>query len=601
METPSFVKSKLTALIIPLSLIAACTTTGPRNSSFEAPVEQAAPPLPPTPAAPPFHSPPPLTEESWELPSFTGDAPLFPYLPDEDRSLSRSVGQVTTGFLVNGRPLPLPHPNMAILPRQFARYLQYTSQTMIDLLEDAVAYLAAEDPEAVLYLGNLGRPQGGDIPYSVSHTNGRDADLAFFVVDESGEPVAPPDLLPLDENGIFDGANLEETDYPELFLRFDAPRNWRLIEGLLQSEAAHIQYIFVSNPLRRLLLEEGRRQGASAATLRLARQILVQPGGALPHDDHFHLRIHCSPLDLASGCQERGRPGPTYRPDHTQARQTIAAAAPYLAHEHPFWRQTALRRLALFENHGLFEQIRGLLNDPEPSVRIAAIRALEPDPAATAALTSALHEEEHPQVFAELVVALSHRGPQAFEPLLAALQRDLPIERGPAGTISTMAITARALARQERPESVPHLIDALTRANPQTRPQINYALEMLTNHELPAPGAKAWQAWWEEHRELAREEWLILGFQSAGFSVQSLGPEAVWELCRAITAKPYLNFNAQRSLMRLSGRTPASLTWHPHDASFYWRRYFEERQDRLSIPPIPAELTTAGGYTRPED
>lgn len=586
-----------------------CTTAGPVVPAEDPVVVDIAPPQP---EPPPYIPPPEMSAESWSMPDYGRFDPPFPYFPDEDTTSSRSVGDVVSGHLINSQPLPLPHPHMAILPRQYQRHLHYTSDSMIALLEDAVAHVAEEFPDSVLYLGNFGRQGGGNIPHSVSHNNGRDADLAFYVVDEDGEPAHKPDLLRFDENGRFVGADLEETNFPDLVLVFDAARNWRLVEGLIESDAAHIQYIFVSNPLRRMLLEEGRRQNASAQTLRIARSVLVQPGDALPHDDHFHLRLHCSALDKASGCVERGRPGPTYRADFRQFRQVLSQAEELLTDEHPYWRRNALLRLALFDDHGLDRRVVELLDDPDPGVRVAALRALQDHRFSDEALALRLDEEENPQVFAEVVATLARRGPGAVEPLTRALSRDFRIHFGSAASLSTTALVADALARLEDPAPVPHLIDLLPEVDEATRNQLIGALRILTNHsfaQLERVGdedyvdqkVQAWIRWWEEHGQLDRDQWIALGFQRAGFDVDGIHRQAVWELCRAISAEPHLNFNAQRALMRLSGRNVASLGWHPHDASFYWRRYFEDRQDSLNIPPIPSELSTAAGYTPPPD
>ena len=37
-----------------------------------------------------------------------------------------------------------------------------------------------------------------------------------------------------------------------------------------------------------------------------AEAILKQPGDTLPHDDHLHLRIYCSPTDRSLGCKDGG-------------------------------------------------------------------------------------------------------------------------------------------------------------------------------------------------------------------------------------------------------------------------------------------------------
>lgn len=548
------------------------------------------------------------------MPGYGRFEPPFPLLPDENDDRSRSVGSVTEGHLVGGRAVPIPHPHLAFLPRQFERRLIYTGDPMVELLEDAAAHVGAAYPEAVIYLGNFSRRGGGNIPHSVSHNSGRDADIAFFVTDENGDPAVPPDLLPMDDQGRYIGADDEgdeEGERADLILHFDLPRNWRFVEGLIESEAADIQYIFVSNPLRRMLLKEGRRQNASAQTLRRARSVLVQPGGqALPHNDHFHLRIHCTARDIASGCRERGRPGPTFSADHGKADRVIATAEALLDSDHPHWRRTALLRLAMLDGHDLHERFLGGLDDPDPTVRAAAARAVASKPFAAEALAARLSEEDSPQVIAELIDGLTHHGDHAVEPLIAALQRDELLPLGPGAFQKVPALAADALARLERPEPVPHLIEALGEAAPSSRPAIAQALRILTNHrfasdaELADPerleaAVQAWSSWYDDHGNLDRTQWLAMGFRDAGFDVDDLGKNDVWELCRAIEDARHLNFNAQRTLQRISGQSTPSLQWDPYDASFFWRRWFERRQNAFDLPPIPEELSTADGYNPP--
>ena len=599
-----------TALLAALFGATCSTTPEPKPTEGAAALE---PVVEPAPAPPPFVDPPSPTLGRWTVPDYGLDHPRFPYLPGEERHHSLSVGTVTEGFLVNSSPLPRPHPHLHILPRQFERHLLYSSDEMVALLEDAAAHLGEVYPDAVIPLGNFGRQGGGSIPHSVSHNSGRDGDIGFFVLDADGNPTSSPGLLSMDSDGWHIGAEPEDSEESQVILQFDVSRNWRLIEGLLQSNAAELQYIFVSNPLRRMLLEEARRQGASTATIRKASALLVQPGGmARPHDDHFHLRIHCTPRDFAAGCRENGRRGPTFEPDLRLARAAVDQAASLLDDDDPEIRVTAIRRLALLDEHNrLTSRILEHIDDDHPAVRGAAIRAVRDHRPALEPLLTRLEVEEHGAVFAELVAALADRGPDVAPALLTAMAAERPIDLGGAGSLSTTIIIADALARLEYAPAVPTLIDLLAEESPAARPVIAQSLNLLTNHRFASPPTlrdrhqadtevERWQRWWTDHHDTPRSDWLIAGFQEAGFDVETLGNRDVWELCRAIDEPYFLNFNAQRSLMRISGHSPDSLGWDPYDANFFWRRWFERRQDTLSIPPVPEELSTAGGYTPPD-
>src|SRR5690606_15018228 len=125
-----------------------------------------------------------------------------------------------------------------------------------------------------------GRRGGGDIEWSVSHNSGRDADIAFCYRDAAGKPVDPPNLVPLDREGFSKDRKL----------RFDPTRTWLVVRSMLESEAASVQYLFISHSLKVQLLAAARRQGAPATLNERANVILRQPGGSHPHDDHLHLR-----------------------------------------------------------------------------------------------------------------------------------------------------------------------------------------------------------------------------------------------------------------------------------------------------------------------
>lgn len=579
-----------------------CTSTAPQQTQIVAPAAQAST----ISVEPPFVGPPSLSPDSWALPDYGRRRPFFPFLPGEDQTQTLSVGAVTNGHLVNAQPISLPHPHLLFLERQYQRKFLYTTPAMLALLEDAMDHVRQEYPDALLRLGNLSREGGGSIPQSASHHSGRDADVAFFVLDANGLPSAKPDLIPFDATGWFRSHDHEDPLFEDLSLYFDAPRNWRFIEGLILSEAADLQYIFISHPLRDMLLAEARRRGTSPRILRDATRLLVQPAGALPHDDHFHIRIHCTDADLAAGCVETGRPGPRFQPDRRLRQEAIALAASLLDNPAPDLRVAAIQRLHLLEPHSHTQALHHLVNDDSPRVRIAAIRTLGSTTRDLEVLTQRLASEDNGHVLAELITALPDFGAPASPFLINALSTDHTVNLGPAGQLSYLSLVADALAQLEDPKSVPYLIETLPDAPPSARPQVLHALRVLTNHHLTQGSAlhdlptihSRWKHWWDSHRELRRDEWLALGFQQAGFAVDALDLQYVWEICRAINEdlEPHLVLNAQRILIRFAGRDPGSLRWHPYDASFYWRRFFERRQDELGLPTIPEELSTASGY-----
>jgi penicillin-insensitive murein endopeptidase len=572
--------------IVAIAVGACATVVGTRSdeapTSNDRTIVETPPPAPPMPEAPPD------APETWTLPAWAMTDPSFPFLPDDDRTVSRSIGGTTHGWLVNATRIARPHPHLAVLDVQNERDHDYTTDQMLGLVESAAAHVAERHPGSVLYLGNFSADGGGDIPQSVSHNNGRDADLAFFLVDEEGEAVVTDDLVPLDDDGKFVSEDGE-------VYRFDVPRNWALIEGLVEHGRGRIQYVFVSDALRDMLLDYAREQGADRSVVRHAGIILHQPGGALPHNDHFHVRVYCSEVDVASGCVDRGRKVPGYERHAAARRDAAKRARGFLDHAEDDVRLAAVRRLQLLDDRGSAEAIAGRLSDESPAVRVAATRTLAQLGKGERAIADQLSREADPHVRGEMVWALGDFGsPFAVKKLTALLDDARELELA-GDELDQRVLVSDVLAVAEDPRPVPALIGLTRDEDPRVRRRAHRALQMLTNHD-PAPEegglAAAWKAWHERHGNESRDQWLAAGFRAHGFEVPRLAVRHVWELCKAVLEADYLSYNAQRVLMRLSRRTPASLSWPKTDANFYWRRWFERRCGRLGCPPVPDGMST---------
>lgn len=214
-------------------------------------------------------------------PSFCGET--------ADGSVSVSLGVPSNGG-VAGAVRFVDTPTARVLPlRHRARCLSWGTARLVRALTLAGAAVAGRHPRSPpLGVGNIGRARGGPIPYSQSHQAGRDADLAFYLLDRAGKPVAATDLVTIGDD-----------------LRgLDVPRTWSLVEALVEDPTIEIRWIFVSTAIRGALLDEGGRSGASRRTLRRAGDVLHQPSDAPPHDDHLHLRIRCTPGERRGGCRD---------------------------------------------------------------------------------------------------------------------------------------------------------------------------------------------------------------------------------------------------------------------------------------------------------
>jgi hypothetical protein len=373
---------------------------------------------------------------------------------------------------------------------------------------------------------------------------------------------------------------------------------------LVRASDDEIQYIFVSDPLREMLLEEARRRGAETSVIARAQRILHQPGGALPHNDHFHVRVYCSEIDVRSGCEDFGRRLPGYDSHGRSWRATAKKAAGLLDSDESSERIAALDRLGLLDARRYATEVERALADADPRVRAASARALADLGRGTDALADQLDDEQNAYAVAEIVNSLSRLGGAvALEALMAQLDEPRPLRVSIEDALDVRSIVAEGLIALEQADPVERLIGLLANAkSAEFRASVLRTLRFLTNHrfaavdiapeDIDARVAGAWQTWFEANGDKSRQEWLAAGFRQSGYDVQRIQLHDVWELCRAVDDVDYLSYNAQRSLMQLSGREPASLSWPKHDANFYWRRWFERRWKRLGAPPIPDGMST---------
>ncbi len=512
----------------------------------------------------------------------------FPYLPDEPAERSFSIGTVTDGYVVGAAPLPSPGPTWGVLPRQLGRGLVWGTTELLSTLTFAADRVAARYPGTVLWLGNIGARGGGDIPWSVSHNAGRDADLAFYTTDPAGRHVQPPDLLHYGR----DGRSREYGGY----YRFDVARNWALVEALLASPHAEIQFLFISNPLRALLLEHGERVGADPAVVARARQVLRQPGPEIPHDDHLHLRLYCGRADLGAGCEDTGAPGPNAAARSGALRARAELAASLLRQGDAETRARAVERLGLLRATAHVEQVRRRLSDPSPWVRAQAVDALARIGVAGTARWLADHweDEDDPLVRERLLRAVAELGGDDAIALVDRALRRPVVGRVAGKPYDLRHAAVGAAERLAHPALVAGLLALVADPDPWLAARAVDALRVVTNHDAEAPdplrpGSDAavreamWRGLTEQFAGRTRRELLEAGFAAAGYGL------AGDRLGRASTLadaagdrRRWVRINAQRELMRVTGNPARSLEWSASDARLYWTRWVRRNPGRVA-------------------
>jgi penicillin-insensitive murein endopeptidase len=230
---------------------------------------------------------------AWARPHGDRDLPkrfqTYPY-----SAMSLSVGSPAAGWQLRAKRLR-PSADLRIQEKS----LEYTFglPSLVLMLNRTAKQIAKQTPGSRLLVGDLSREVGGPLAGHKSHQSGRDADVGFFVLGADNKPANSKRLVAFDKNGIArDGSGL----------RFDDYRNWLLVQLWLKDERARLQHVFIASHLRTRLLDFARRRPAFRKYVQAASQLLAQPHNSLPHDDHFHVRIHC-PDDQATLCVARAQ------------------------------------------------------------------------------------------------------------------------------------------------------------------------------------------------------------------------------------------------------------------------------------------------------
>ena len=213
-------------------------------------------------------------------------------------SYGRSIGSPTEGRLVGGKHLDETS-YLRILPADAAGDVRWGLAPLVDMIDHAARAVRRQFPGTITSVGHLSREGGGEIDRHRSHESGRDADVGFFISTADGRQLLPTHCVPFRSDGAAPG-------WPGA--TFDDARNWALLAALLGDPDGRVTHVFVASPLRARLLAFAERVGAPGPLRLRAAEVMQQPHGALPHDDHFHIRIAC-PAGM-SGCVENPAPRP---------------------------------------------------------------------------------------------------------------------------------------------------------------------------------------------------------------------------------------------------------------------------------------------------
>ena len=498
-----------------------------------------------------------------------------------------SVGSTSRGTLLGAAELAMDGEHHTIIARARPRNTRYGPPAMIKMLLESAADVAAHFPGAKLAMGNIAYKRGGDIRWSVSHNSGRDADIAFYVKDAAtGEPLdAAPDLVTFQEDGRAMGGA------PYLF---DVERNWALARALLQHKDAQIQYLFISDGLKAMLLAHARAIHEPPELIAMASEALRQPTDALPHNDHFHLRLTCQLEDRLRGCVDRG-PRWSWVDWHDEAlRKRTLGMLPGLEHPETSVRLATLEYIKAIDSPlGANVALWLAAYNERPEVRERALSIARGfytfDGVAVVGMQRLIRSESVEASERAQLYALMRRSLDAWTvPFVLEQLQD------PSLGASEKAWAARALAHQMREELVPALLEQLPAHPPVVQLEIAQILRRIANRAEPidwsraAPAQRAqayegWARWWEHNSGMPRAHWVAQGMKAVGVEpAYAMLPTAIEPMLEALPGAPdHLMYNINRTLREITGRWASLEQRNGSKLEAYWRKWWKRHRARM--------------------
>ncbi len=230
----------------------------------------------------------------------TGCFGLVP-LPEEPTS----VGATSDGFLVEGTSLR--DRGAGFVRARSGEGTRFGVPRLVTALEGVASSVAASFGDgSPLLIGDIGAEHGGHHLRHRSHRAGRDVDILYYLMDAEGGPIPS-------RSHAFSRFGFAMDEGAAVY--FDDARNWHMVRTLLADASIEVQWIFCSRGIKSRLLRYAFLSEPDAEVIVRAAYVLQQPENALPHDDHFHLRIYCSADERAAGCIDVGPRWPWLRPD----------------------------------------------------------------------------------------------------------------------------------------------------------------------------------------------------------------------------------------------------------------------------------------------
>src|SRR5215471_5058094 len=164
---------------------------------------------------------------------------------------SVSMGTSNAGALRRGVLLPPVGDGYVVPPTWVTRGSSFGTDELVDALVRSSRVVMRQRPGGTLGIADLSPRGGGATVKHKSHENGRDVDLIYFAVDDSGRPLRPADaMIRYDAEGVsrpwrreHAGDPLPSAGWMPTPRRFDTARNWALVRALLADPGVDVQWI----------------------------------------------------------------------------------------------------------------------------------------------------------------------------------------------------------------------------------------------------------------------------------------------------------------------------------------------------------------------
>lgn len=183
---------------------------------------------------------------------------------------------LTQGGLINGSQLPVKGDGFASVSGPDTRW---GTGMMISLIENSSQAMTVQFPGLTVNVGGIALEHGGPHAPHRSHQNGLDADI-LYMGTKNYNPV-------IDKDGV-------------VLPTFDHEKNWyywRLITSQAMKVGAKVEsavsMILVDPRLKTHLCAWAKARESSLDALDL--EVLSRLRPTEGHDDHFHVRLRCSP------------------------------------------------------------------------------------------------------------------------------------------------------------------------------------------------------------------------------------------------------------------------------------------------------------------